>query len=142
VNEETLFRRLAPHVLSLLRIVCALLFFEHGLSRLFGFPAPLPAPTPFTLTWFAGLLEFVCGGLLIAGLFSRAAAFLAAGEMAFAYFLAHAPHGFFPIVNRGDAAILYCFAFLYIAAAGPGPWSLDALILRRSSSAHVLHPAE
>jgi putative oxidoreductase len=80
-----------------------------------------------TMYWFAGAIEFVCGALLIVGLFSRAAAFIAAGEMAFAYFISHAPNGFFPILNRGDAAILYCFVFLYIAAAGAGPFSLDAL---------------
>jgi putative oxidoreductase len=140
VNEDTLPARLAPHVLSVMRIVVALLFLEHGMSRLFGFPSAMPTPPLLTLYWFAGAIEFICGGLLTVGLFSRATAFLASGEMAFAYFMSHAPKGFFPILNRGDAAILYCFVFLYIAAAGAGPWSLDALLSRRSRPA--LRPAE
>ncbi len=139
MTDDSLPARLAPYVLSAVRIVTALLFFEHGLSRMFGFPSPLPMPTLFSLYWFAGALEFVCGGLLIAGLFSRAAAFIASGEMAFAYFLSHAPHSFFPILNRGDSALLYCFVFLYIAAAGGGPWSSDALLSRRGAGA--LRPA-
>ena len=124
--------RLAPHILSLLRIVAALLFLEHGLSRLFGWPSPIPTPHLFTLYWFAGAIELLGGVLLTLGLFSRVAALVMSGEMAFAYFLSHAPHGFFPILNRGDGAVLYCFVFLYIAAAGAGPWSLDALLARRS----------
>ena len=92
----------------------ALLFFEHGLSRLFGFPSPLPTPALFSLHWFAGVIELVGGALLALGLFTRRAAFIMSGEMAFAYFLSHAPHGFFPILNRGDGAILYCFMFLYL----------------------------
>ena len=119
--------RLAPYVLSIVRIVVALLFFEHGLSKMFGFPSPR-MPDLFTLSWFSGALEFVGGALLAAGLFTRATAFILSGEMAFAYFLAHAPRGFFPILNHGDGAILYCFIFLYIAFAGGGPWSVDALM--------------
>jgi putative oxidoreductase len=117
--------RLAPYVLSIVRIVVALLFFEHGLSKMFGFPSP-NMPELFTLSWFSGAIEFVTGGLLAVGLVTRAMAFIASGEMAFAYFLSHAPHSFFPILNRGDGAILYCFVFLYIVFAGAGPWSLDA----------------
>ena len=120
----------APYVLSILRIVAALLFFEHGTSRLFGFPASVPTEL-LSLHWFAGALEFVGGALLALGLFSRTTAFIISGEMAFAYFLSHAPANFFPILNRGDSSILYCFVFLYIVFAGPGPWSLDALIRRR-----------
>ncbi len=120
----------APYVLSILRIVAALLFFEHGTSRLFGFPASVP--TEFlSLHWFAGALEFAGGALLALGLFSRTTAFVMSGEMAFAYFLSHAPASFFPILNRGDSSILYCFVFLYIVFAGAGPWSLDAVWNRK-----------
>ena len=129
---------LAPYVLSIVRIVVALLFFEHGLSKMFGFPQPLPPPALLSLAWFAGAIEFVGGGLLAIGLFSRMTAFIMSGEMAVAYFISHAPHDFFPIINRGDAAILYCFIFLYIAFAGGGAWSLDVLLSRRKG----LKPAE
>lgn len=122
----------APYVLSIVRIVAALLFFEHGLSRLLGFPSPLPTPALFSLYWFAGAIELAGGALLALGLFTRVAAFIMSGEMAFAYFLSHAPHGFFPILNRGDGAILYCFIFFYIAFAGAGPWSLDARLRKRA----------
>jgi putative oxidoreductase len=121
----------APCVLSILRIVVALLFFEHGTSRLFGFPSPLAAPEFLSLHWFAGALELVGGALLLPGLFSRSVALILSGEMAFAYFISHAPTSFFPILNRGDAAILYCFVFFYIAFAGPGPWSVDAVMRRK-----------
>lgn len=134
--------RLAPHVLSLLRIVAALLFLEHGLSRLFGWPSPIPTPAVFTLYWFAGAIELAGGVLLTLGLFSRLAAIVMSGEMAFAYFLSHAPHGFFPILNRGDSAILYCFVFFYIAFAGPGPWSLDALMASARDGRGAMQPAE
>ncbi len=123
--------RYQPYVLSIVRIVVAVLFFEHGLSRLFGFPSPLPTPALFSVYWFAGAIELGGGALLTLGLFTRIAAFIMSGEMAFAYFLSHAPHGFFPILNRGDGAILYCFIFLYLAVAGAGPWSLDALLRRK-----------
>ncbi|MGI8527725.1 MAG: DoxX family protein [Pseudolabrys sp.] len=122
-------------MLSILRIVTALLFFEHGTSRLFGFPSPLPPPALFSLLWFAGAIELVGGALLTIGLFSRLAALVMSGEMAFAYFHSHAPNSFFAIINRGDSAILYCFVFLYIAVVGPGPWSIDAWLARRRASA-------
>jgi len=121
----------APYVLSILRIVAALLFFEHGTSRLFGFPSPLPTPEFLSLYWFAGAIEFAGGALVALGLFTRPAAFIMSGLMAFAYFLSHAPASFFPILNRGDGAILYCFVFFYIAFAGAGPWSLDAVLRRK-----------
>jgi len=119
----------APRMLSILRIMAALIFLEHGTQKLLGFPpgSAMPMPAPFTLFWFAGLIEMIPGALLALGLFSRTAAFVAAGEMAFAYFIGHASRGFFPANNMGDAAILYCFVFLYLSAAGPGPWSLDAM---------------
>jgi putative oxidoreductase len=121
--------QLGPIMLSVLRIMAGLLFLEHGAIKLLGFPpgSPMPMPPAFTLIWFAGLIELVGGALIALGLFTRTAAFLCAGEMAVAYFMQHAPHGFFPANNMGDAAILYCFIFLYLAAAGPGPWSVDAM---------------
>ncbi len=123
--------RCAPYVLSMVCIVAALLFFEHGTSRLFGWPSPLPTPAPLSMYWFAGAIELVGGALLALGLFTRPVALIMSGEMAFAYFISHAPASFFPILNRGDAAILYCFIFLYIAFAGGGPWSVDALMGRK-----------
>jgi putative oxidoreductase len=117
----------APRLLSVLRIVSALIFLEHGTQKLLGFPpSPMPPPPPLSLLWFGGILEMVGGALLLIGLFSRPVAFLLAGEMAVAYWMFHAPQGAFPALNGGDAAILYCFVFLYVAAAGPGPWSLDS----------------
>ncbi len=129
-SAPTSLARYAPQVLSIVRIVVALLFLEHGMSRMFGFPSAMPAPPLFTLYWFAGAIEFVGSLFVLLGLYTRIAAFIMSGEMAFAYFLSHAPHGFFPILNRGDAAVLYCFVFLYIAFAGAGPWSLDAVRLK------------
>jgi putative oxidoreductase len=123
--------RLAPYVLSIMRIMVALLFLQHGLSKLFGFPQPVPPPALLSIAWFAGVIELVGGVLAALGLFTRAAALIMSGEMAVGYFMAHAPQSFFPIVNRGDAAILYCFVFFYLVFAGGGPWSLDALFWRK-----------
>jgi putative oxidoreductase len=131
IHQRTGLASYAPIVLSIVRIVVALMFLEHGMSRLFGFPSPIPTPAPFSMYWFAGAIELVGGILLALGLFSRIAALIMSGEMAAAYFISHAPHSFFPILNRGDGAILYCFVFFYIVFAGPGPWSLDALIGRK-----------
>jgi putative oxidoreductase len=119
--------RASPYVLSIVRIAVALLFLEHGLSRMFGWPSAIPHPPAFTMYWFAGAIELVGSVLVLLGLFTRPAAFVMSGEMAFAYFISHAPRGFFPILNRGDGAILFCFIFFYLAFAGAGPWSLDAL---------------
>jgi putative oxidoreductase len=119
----------APRLLSLLRIVAALIFLEHGAQKLLGFPPMAPPgsmPPPLTLFWFGGILELFGGLLLLVGLFSRPVAFILSGEMAVAYWMVHAPKGLFPALNMGDAAILYCFVFLYLSAAGPGPWSVDA----------------
>jgi putative oxidoreductase len=123
----------SPRLLSILRIIAALLFMEHGLMKLFHFPIPQPgAPDPLPpLMMVAALLEVVGGGLLALGLFTRPVAFILAGEMAVAYFMAHASKSFWPAVNGGDAAILFCFVFLYLSAAGPGPWSVDAIRARK-----------
>jgi putative oxidoreductase len=116
----------APRVLSIVRIVVALLFMEHGMQKLFGFPSVTIAPGLFSLLWFAAVIELAGGVLLLIGLFSRPIAFLMSGEMAVAYWIAHAPKSPFPAINGGDAAILYCFVFLYLAFAGGGAWSVDA----------------
>jgi putative oxidoreductase len=108
--------------------MAAALFMEHGAQKMLGFPAPLPMTLqPFSLLWCAGALELVGGVLLLLGLFTRPVAFVLSGEMAVAYFLQHAPGGFFPLLNKGELAVIYCFVFLYLAAAGGGPWSLDAV---------------
>ena len=114
-----------PQVLGVLRIVTALLFIEHGTAKLFGFPhvAMFDNLQLFSLLGLAGVLEFVGGILLLLGVLTRPAAFILSGEMAFAYFMAHAPKGFFPIVNQGELAALYCFVFLYLAVAGGGAFS-------------------
>jgi putative oxidoreductase len=118
----------APVMLSILRIVVALIFIEHGTQKLFGFPpgSSMPPPEAMSMLWWAGIIELIPGALVCVGLFTRAAAFVAAGEMAFAYWLGHFPRDFWPANNGGDAAILYCFVFLYISMAGAGPWSVDA----------------
>lgn len=119
----------APQLLSVFRIMVALLFLEHGTAKFFQFPhVPMYEGVTLTsLAGIAGVLEFVGGLLLVVGLFSSVTAFILSGEMAVAYFLVHAPKDFFPILNMGELAIMYCFAFLYLAAAGPGPWSIDAM---------------
>src|SRR5215470_14548199 len=119
----------SPRVLAALRIVTALLFIEHGLMKLVAFPAAvpgLPSPLP-TILLVAALIEIVGGALIAVGLFTRIAAFICSGEMAVAYFMFHATKGFWPAVNQGDAAILFCFVFLYFVFAGAGAWSVDAL---------------
>jgi putative oxidoreductase len=118
-----------PRVLSVLRIMTGLLFLQYGMAKLLKFPA-VPAfkdVTLFSLYGLAGTLELVGGALMILGLFTRPVAFILAGEMAFAYFIGHAPRGFLPILNGGNLAILFCFVFFYLSFAGAGPWSLDAL---------------
>jgi putative oxidoreductase len=115
-----------PRLLSVLRIVAAFLFMAHGTEKWLAFPEPRESPTMlWSLSGVAGLLELVGGFLLLLGLFTRPVAFVLSGLMASAYFIAHAPDDFWPIVNRGELAALYCFVFLYLAAAGGGPWSVD-----------------
>lgn len=119
--------RWAGEALSLLRIVAALLFLLHGSSKLFGFPPfPMELPPTGSLLWIGAILELVGGLLLLFGFLSRPVAFILSGEMAVAYWMFHAPQSTFPSVNQGEAAILFCFVFLLVAAAGPGPWSIDA----------------
>ncbi|MCY1512430.1 hypothetical protein D9M68_468900 [compost metagenome] len=117
----------APRLLSVLRIVTAFLFLQHGTAKLFGFPhvAFFDDLSLFSLIGFAGLLEVVGGLLLVLGLFTRPVAFILSGQMAFAYFIGHAPKGVIPLLNGGEPAILFCFIFLYLAAAGGGAWSFD-----------------
>ena len=125
---------LQPHVLSLLRIVSGFLFWLHGAQKLLGLFGGVGGggrADLFSLVGLAGVLEFFGGLLILAGLFTRPVAFILSGQMAVAYFMGHAPQGFWPIVNRGELAALYSFLFLYLAAAGGGPWSLDRL-LRKS----------
>ena len=121
--------RTSQVLLSVLRITTGFLFAEHGAQKLFGFLASPNAPLPhlFSLIGFAGVLEFFGGLAILIGLFTRPAAFILSGQMAVAYFMAHAPNGFWPIQNKGELAVLYCFVFLYLAAAGGGSWSLDRL---------------
>ena len=128
MNFDALGATWAPLLLSVLRIMTGLLFLQHGTAKLLKIPViPMFANLSLTsLPGIAGILELAGGILMILGLFTRSTAFLLSGLMAVAYFMAHAPRGFYPILNAGELAALYCFVFLYIAAAGPGPWSLDA----------------
>ena len=129
----TILSRYQPQLLAILRIVTGLLFLAHGLVKLIGYPegAPPGVQNPMTLLGAAGIIETVVGILIILGLFTRPAAFLAAGEMAVAYWLKHGSEGFHPLLNQGEAAILYCFIFLDLSAAGPGAFSLDGRRWRR-----------
>lgn len=128
---------LRPYALSLLRFMAGLLYLEHGTQKLLGFPAnpALAHLHLISLIGLAGTLELVGGTLLVLGLFTRLAAFVLSGEMAFAYFIAHLPHSFLPIVNHGELAVLYCFTFLYLAVAGGGPIALERLFCRKRAAA-------
>jgi len=132
----------APQLLSVLRIVVAFLFIQVGSAKLFAFPAailPGGGTAPLgSLVWFAGVIEVVGGTLFLLGLFTRPVAFILSGEMAFAYFIGHFPHGFWTVLNQGAPAVFYCFTFLYFSAAGAGAWSLDALLARRRGTVPVL----
>jgi putative oxidoreductase len=123
-NLDSSLDRWRPEALAALRIMTALLFLSHGLSKLFGIPATF-TPEAWSLPWIAGVLELVGGTLVLIGFLTRPVAFVLSGLMAVAYFIAHAPQSFFPLVNQGELAILYCFVFLYLVFAGPGAWSLD-----------------
>jgi putative oxidoreductase len=132
-NRHVLMTRLAPYLQSLLRIVAALMFIPHGTQKLLSFPVvePRQPAALASLPGIAGILELGGGMLMLLGLFSRPVAFVLSGEMAVAYFRAHAPRGFWPILNGGELAVLYCFIWLFFSVAGPGPVSLDALWRRR-----------
>ena len=128
----------APRLHSVLRIVAAFTFIQAGTMKLFAFPMGMPpnggTATLLSQVGLAGILETFGGALLLVGLFTRPVAFLVAGEMAVAYFQFHAPQSFWPIVNGGQAAVLYCFVWLYLSATGAGPWSLDALRAKRATA--------
>ena len=128
---------LAPYLLSVLRIVAALLFLEHGTQKLFGYPPgpPYTGFPNFSMLGIAGMLEVGGGLLLLLGLFTRVTAFILCGEMAVAYFRAHNPRGFFPIATGGEITVMFCFFFLYLVAAGPGAWSLDHLLSSKKRGA-------
>lgn len=132
IDEVGIARR-APYALALLRIVSGLIFLEHGTQKFLSFPAGQMAGAGWSLDnpgAFAGIIELVAGLLVTIGLFTRPAAFIASGTMAVAYWMAHAPQNGFPVNNGGDAAILYCFVFLYLVFAGPGAWSVDGVRAR------------
>jgi len=116
-----------PQLLSILRIVTGLLFFEHGMQKIVHFPPMTMAvpPEAATIIMIAAWIELIAGALIVLGLFSRVAAFIASGEMAVAYWMVHFPKSPFPAINQGDAAILFCFVFLYLAASGAGPWAVN-----------------
>ncbi len=119
----------SPHILSLLRIVTALLFIEHGLQKYFGFPSA--GPPMNTLLYVQGAIEIIGGILLLVGAFTRPVAFILAGDMAVAYFMAHFSRSFFPAMNSGDAAVLFCFVFFYLFFAGGGAWSVDRAVFKQ-----------
>jgi putative oxidoreductase len=137
-NPGSFYATWSPRLLSVLRIVAALLIMQHGAQKLFGFPAgaqPSPTPPLMSMMGFVGILEFFGGLLLLVGLFTRPVAFILSGLLAVAYFMVHAPQGFWPVLNRGELAALYSFVFLYLAVAGGGSWSVD-YCLRRGDSGH------
>ena len=125
----------SPYLLSALRIVTAFCFMQHGMMKLFAFPKGMgpdnATATMWTQVWFAGVLEAFGGGLILLGVFTRPIAFLLSGEMAVTYFQFHAPRGFWPAMNGGEVVVLFCFTWLYISAAGGGPWSVDSLMKRK-----------
>lgn len=132
-DQGAIFSRYQPYVLSILRIIAGFLFIAHGGQKLCGFPAPMEGGplSPLSLLGFGGVLELVGGALLLVGLFTRVAAFIVSGEMAVAYFMVHAPQGFWPLLNKGELAVLYCFVFFYLFVAGGGVWSLDCALRKK-----------
>jgi putative oxidoreductase len=130
---NTFYANWTPRLLSVLRIIAGFLFIAHGAQKLFGFLAPpgMPSPPLFSQIGIGGILEFFGGLLLLVGLFTRPVAFILSGMMAVAYFQMHAPGSFWPLQNKGELAVLYCFVFLFFSVAGGGEWSLDRLLRRR-----------
>jgi putative oxidoreductase len=129
-----MFKRLegiAPHILGITRILFGIMMASHGAQKLFGLFGGLPPGVPMHIVWIAGTIEFLGGALLAVGLFTRPSAFLLSGLMAFAYFIGHAPSGFWPKLNGGELAVIYCWFSLYLAARGPGAWALDNFIIGR-----------
>jgi len=131
---EQLLSRFAPQVLSIVRIMTGLLLLQHPLSKFFGFPVATNRPALFALGWFAGAIEIVFGSLFLVGAWTRFVAFILSGELAFAYFIGHAPQGFWPVLNQGTPAILFCFLFLYFSAAGPGAFSVSSAFRRSTAT--------
>jgi putative oxidoreductase len=137
---DSFYVRWTPRLLSVLRMVAGFLFIAHGAQKLFGFLAPpgASAPPAFSQMWVGGVLEFFGGLALIMGLFTRPVAFILSGMMAVGYFQMHAPSGFWPLQNKGELAVLYCFLFLFLSVAGGGSWSVDRLLRKDTSQAHPL----
>jgi putative oxidoreductase len=135
-NLNSFYSKWTPPLLSVLRIIIAFLFMQHGAQKLFGFLSTQQGATPplLSMIGIAGVLEFFGGLFILLGLFTRPVAFILSGLMAVAYFMAHAPQGFWPMQNRGELAVAYCFVFLYMAVAGGGSWSLDRLLRRDETS--------
>jgi putative oxidoreductase len=127
----------APQILAITRILVGVLFTSHGAQKVLGAFGGVPAGTPAFIVWSAGLVELLGGALIAVGLFTRGAAFLSSGLMAFAYFMAHASRGFWPILNGGELAIVYCWLFLYLAAQGPGSFALDNLRQREAKRSRI-----
>ena len=127
---EGVLGRYSPYLYALMRIAFGLMFMQHGAQKLFGLLTTNPTPPLVSLFGLAGVIEFFGGLLIVIGLFTSLVAFIASGEMAVAYFMNHAPKASFPIVNGGELAVLYCFAFLYFASRGSGPLSVDAMLGR------------
>ncbi len=126
MSDLSMFRlEWSPRLLSILRMIAATLLMQHGLQKLFGIPGGQPVPELLSMAGIAGILELFGGFLLLMGLFTRMVAFILSGEMAVAYFIVHASQSYWPVVNHGELAVLFCFVFLYLAAAGGGAWSLD-----------------
>jgi len=130
----TFLKPYSEQLLSVLRIMSGLLFLQHGTTKYLSLPATkMSGASPLTLSGAAGIIELVAGVLIVIGLLTRPAAFVASGTMAFAYFLAHLPRGFFPLLNGGELAALYCFVFLFLAAAGGGAWSVDQVLAKKTA---------